>query len=160
VLAGCIVPLFAAFYWPFGKPSPSAALCAVVGGTLLRVILEVSLPKDGWLLLPFAKKEFYDYGVPAGTTTTGKVGSDGTLFPTWFDVPADEQWNPDSCVQEKFEDYTGADSLASPLFSLVMFLLVSGIEKVKGSPLFDFGAWSTPYNKKINEDNAAALTKA
>jgi hypothetical protein len=41
-----------------------------------------------------------------------------------------------------------------------MFLLVSGIEKVKGSPLFDFGAWSTPYNKKINEDNAAALTKA
>ena len=160
VLAGCIVPLFAAFYWPFGKPSPSAALCAVVGGTLLRVILEVSLPKDGWLLLPFAKKEFYDYGVPAGTTTTGKVGSDGTLFPTWFDVPADEQWNPDSCVQEKFEDYTGVDSLASPLFSLVMFLLVSGIEKVKGSPLFDFGAWSTPYNKKINEDNAAALTKA
>ena len=65
-----------------------------------------------------------------------------------------------TCVQEKFEDYTGADSLASPLFSLVMFLLVSGIEKVKGSPLFDFGAWSTPYNKKINEDNAAALTKA
>ena len=29
-----------------------------------------------------------------------------------------------------------------------------------GSPLFDFGAWSTPYNKKINNDNAAALTKA
>ena len=31
----------------FGKPSPAAALIAVVGGTLLRVILEFSLPKDG-----------------------------------------------------------------------------------------------------------------
>ena len=152
VLAGCIVPLFAAFYWPFGKPSASAALFAVVGGTLLRVILEFSLPKDGWLLLPFAKKEFYDYGVP--------VKDEGTLYPTWFDVPDDEKWTPSSCPQTRFEDYTGVDSLASPLFSLVLFLLVSGIEKMKGSPLLDFGEWSEPYNKKINEDTAAAVTKA
>ena len=152
VLAGCIVPLFAAFYWPFGKPSPSAALFAVVGGTLLRVILEFSLPKDGWLLLPYNKKEFYDYGTP--------VKDQGTFYPTWFDVPDDEKWTPSSCPQTKFEDYTGVDSLASPLFSLVLFLLVSGIETVKGSPLLDFGEWSVPYNKKINEDNAEVMTKA
>ena len=121
-------------------------------GTLLRVILEFSLPKDGWLLLPFAKKEFYDYGVP--------VKDEGTLYPNWFDVPDDEKWTPSSCPQTRFEDYTGVDSLASPLFSLVLFLLVSGIEKMKGSPLLDFGEWSEPYNKKINEDTAAAVTKA
>ena len=85
---------------------------------------------------------------------------EGTLYPNWFDVPDDEKWTPSSCPQTRFEDYTGVDSLASPLFSLVLFLLVSGIEKMKGSPLLDFGEWSEPYNKKINEDTAAAVTKA
>jgi hypothetical protein len=60
VLAGCIVPLFACFY--VDKPSPNAALFSIVGGTLLRVILEFTLPKDGFLLLPFGKDEFLDYG--------------------------------------------------------------------------------------------------
>eukprot|EP00951_Prasinocladus_malaysianus_P011216 scaffold82713_cov43-Prasinocladus_malaysianus.AAC.3 len=37
MLAGCVVPLFGMFY--MGKPSPNAALAAVLGGSILRIIL-------------------------------------------------------------------------------------------------------------------------
>ena len=69
VLAGCIVPLFACFY--VKDPSPTAGLAAIIGGTLMRLILEFSLPKDGFLLLPFKKDEFLDYGVPSSDLYPG-----------------------------------------------------------------------------------------
>ena len=53
---------------------------------------------------------------------------EGTLYPTWFDVPADEKWTLSSCPQTRFEDYTGVDSLASPLFSS-FFPLVSALRR-------------------------------
>jgi Na+/proline symporter len=116
VLAGCIVPLFAAFY--VSKPSPNAALAAIVGGSLLRVILELTLPKDGYLILPWAGDEFLDYG---------SVSSD--LYPNFFDVSPADKWDPSSCVQRRLADYTGVDSLVSPLFSLILFATVHMLEK-------------------------------
>ena len=45
VLGGCVVPIFGACYCE--TPSPTAGLVAMVGGSVLRIILEFSLPKDG-----------------------------------------------------------------------------------------------------------------
>eukprot|EP00961_Rhodomonas_salina_P011025 147794-Rhodomonas_salina.1 len=128
VLAGCVVPLFACFY--VDKPSPNAGLLAIVGGSLLRVILEFSLPKDGFLLLPWNGKEhgddYLDYGA---STSTG--------YPGFFDVPAAEKWDAATeCSQRRFEDYTGVDSLSAPIFSLLIFLVVHYAEKALGRPLF------------------------
>ena len=135
VLAGCIVPLFACFY--VDKPSPNAALFSVVGGTLLRVILEFSLPKDGFLLLPYGKDEFLDYGVP-----------ESDLYPGWFDVPAGDKWNASECKQSRFKDYTGVDSLAAPALSFVLFVVIHYAEKMKGSPLFTISEkLMQPYTK-------------
>jgi Na+/proline symporter len=116
VLAGCIVPLFAAFY--VDKPSPNAGLAAVVGGSLLRIILELTLPKDGYLILPFAGDEFLDYG-----------GVSSDLYPNFFDVPSADKWDPSTCNQTRLNDWTGVDSLCSPLFSLLLFAIVHFLEK-------------------------------
>jgi hypothetical protein len=44
--------------------------------------------------------------------------------------------------------YTGVDSLASPLFSLVIFVTIHYTEKARGQPLFTiFPSLMTPYNK-------------
>jgi Na+/proline symporter len=145
VLAGCIVPLFACFY--VKDPSPTAGLAAVLGGTLLRVILEFSLPKDGFLLLPFEKDEFLDYGTPASD-----------LYPGFFDVTPDLHWDKASCVQSRFKDYTGVDSLASPLFSLVVFTVVHLWEKSRGAPLIG-GKYMTPYTKAVGGEAPVEPTK-
>lgn len=133
VLAGCIVPLFACFY--VKNPSPTAGLVAVVGGTLMRVILEFSLPKDGFLLLPFGDDEFLDYGTPTSD-----------LYPGFFDVGSELHWPKSSCKQSRFKDFTGVDSLASPIFSLILFTVVHFVEKSKGVTLIG-GKYMTPYNK-------------
>jgi Na+/proline symporter len=141
VLAGCIVPLFACFY--VDKPSPNAALFSVVGGTLARIILEFSLPKDGFLLLPYSKDEFLNYGTPMQD-----------LFPGWFDVPNTDKWDSSTCKQERFKDYTGVDSLAAPLVSFVLFVVIHYAEKMKGSPLFNLApALMTPYTKEGASEN-------
>mmetsp|Transcript_29388 Transcript_29388/g.75967 ORF Transcript_29388/g.75967 Transcript_29388/m.75967 type:complete len:738 (+) Transcript_29388:123-2336(+) len=116
MLAGTVVPLFAMFYMK--EPSPNAALAAVVGGSLMRIILEFTLPKDGFLLAPYPGPEFLNYG---------PVSSD--LYPGWFDVPAADKWDPATCKQERFEDWTGLDSLLSPVFSLLCFFTVWSIER-------------------------------
>lgn len=133
MLAGTVVPLFAMFYME--KPSPNAGLAAVIGGSLLRIILEFTLPKDGILLAPFSGPEFLDYG---------PVSSD--LYPTWFDVPSDLKWDPSTCEQRRFEDWTGLDSILSPIFSLICFLTVHFIEKHTGANLFPCipAAWMEP----------------
>lgn len=105
-------------------PSPFAAFCCVVSGSLLRLILEFTLPKDGFLILPWPGDEFLDYGVPADDR-----------YPAFLDVPEELKWNPNTCKAQRLSDFTGVDSLASPLFSLFVFLVVSLIEKAKGSPI-------------------------
>jgi Na+/proline symporter len=56
VLASVVVPLFGCFYTR--KPSPLAALLAILAGALSRVILEFTLPKDGFVIAPYGGDEF------------------------------------------------------------------------------------------------------
>mmetsp|Transcript_1836 Transcript_1836/g.6183 ORF Transcript_1836/g.6183 Transcript_1836/m.6183 type:complete len:773 (-) Transcript_1836:501-2819(-) len=121
VLAGCVAPIFFAFY--VRDPSPRAGLAAMLAGTTLRVVLEFSLPKDGNLILPFKTDEFLDYGKPKTS-----------LLPTFFDAPPEDLWTPgeDQCPQKRLRDFTGVDSLAAPLFSIIVFFFVHYGEKVTG----------------------------
>ena len=146
VLAGCIVPLFACFY--VKDPLPTPGLASIIGGTLMRLILEFSLPKDGFLLLPYEKDEFLDYGVPQSD-----------LYPGFFDVTDDLKWDKSTCKQSRFKDYTGVDSLASPVFSFVVFAVVHLWEKSRGKPLIG-GKYMTPYTKEIGDAAPAEAAKA
>ncbi len=127
VLASVVVPLFGCFYTK--KPSPLAAFCAIVTGILVRVILEFSLPKDGFLLMPFDGTEFLDYGSAASTA-----------FPTFFDVPTEQHWDPsvkgEQCEQPRYNDWTGVDSLAAPISALIVFIFVQWLER--NGPLRSF----------------------
>jgi Na+/proline symporter len=113
VLATVVVPLFGCFYCK--KPSPRAALLGICGGAATRIILEFVLPKDGFLILPFDDPVFFNYGT-----------APNALFPFFVDVPVEEQWNPadGACQQEQYTDYTGVDSLCSPLVCLFLFCMV------------------------------------
>lgn len=116
VLAGCIAPLFAAIY--FKKTvTPGGALAAVLFGSILRAVLEFALPKDGSLVIPRGEFNF-DYG-------PGQIGP----LPTFIDAPATEQWDPESCEQPRLEDWTGLDSLLSPIVSVIVMFTWSFIER-------------------------------
>jgi hypothetical protein len=125
VLATVTVPLFGCFYAKV--PRPNAALLSILAGAIVRIVLEFTLPKDGFLLLPYDAPEFLDVGPAA----SAKV-------PTFIDAPASDVWDPDVevCDQPQFEDYTGVDSLAAFLTSLLVFLLVQTLEHHLGRPLF------------------------
>ncbi|KAJ1635514.1 Sodium:solute symporter family-domain-containing protein, partial [Pavlovales sp. CCMP2436] len=123
MFAGCIVPLFACFY--VKDASPSAALVSVVGGSLLRVILEGTLPKDGFLILPYPGDYFLNYGAASSS-----------LLPGFLDVPAADKWDRSSCEQERLRDFTGVDSIASPILCLILFFTVHYGEKFFGKKLF------------------------
>jgi hypothetical protein len=139
VLAAAVVPLFGCFYTR-GKPSPLAALASIIVGVVTRVVLEFTLPKDGFLILPFPYPEFLNVGGIASTTTT----------PTWVDDPKVPQWDPatEPCTQERFDDYTGVDSLAAPLAALVAFVVVQWLDRngTLAPKMLEF-TWMTPYNK-------------
>lgn len=126
VLASVVVPLFGCFYTK--KPSPLAALLAIICGVFVRVVLEFALPKDGFLLAPFGGDEFLDYGAAATTA-----------FPGFLDVPNDQKWDPSDgkqCDQARFGDWTGVDSLCAPLVGLIIFVLVQFLER--NGPLVKF----------------------
>ena len=147
VFAGCITIIFAAFY--VENPSPNAALASVVSGSLVRIILELALPKDGYLIWGtwFQGDEFLDYGVPTSS-----------YFPSFFDVPEFLKWRgvdaatgepfysiDAQCDQPLLEDLTGLDSLVSPVVSLVVFFAVHYGEKATGKPWrFVPESWVTP----------------
>jgi Na+/proline symporter len=127
VLASVVCPLVAAFY--VNNPSPRAALCSTVAGIATRIILEFSLPKDGFLILPFNNDAYYDYGSAASAD-----------LPTFVD-PGDgaiPQWDPAAqvCEQEQFRDYTGVDSLGAFFLSILVFATVQTLENYSGKPLF------------------------
>jgi len=130
VLAAVVMPLLACYYTT-KTPSPRAAFVSVMTGVVVRVVLEFTVPKDGYLILPYNSPEFVDYG-PAASS----------LFPPFFDVPAADIWDPvtEPCEQPQLEDYTGVDSLAAFLASIIAFLMVHWFEWgfMEGRPLFDF----------------------
>lgn len=140
VLAAVVMPLLACYYTR-KPPSPRAALVSVITGVTVRIVLEFTIPKDGYLILPYNSPEFVDYG-PAASS----------LFPPFFDVPAADIWDPaaEPCVQPQLEDYTGVDSLAAFVASIVAFLLVHWYEWgcLDGRPMFDFPGM-LPYEKDL-----------
>lgn len=142
VLAAVVMPLLACYYTK-KPPSPRAALVSVAVGVIVRIVLEFTLPKDGYLILPYNLPEFVDYG-PAASS----------LFPPFFDVPAEDIWDPETepCVQPQLEDYTGVDSLAAFLASIIAFLMVHWFEwgVMDGRALFDFPGMQ-PYEKDLGK---------
>lgn len=138
VLANVVVPLFGCFYAK--NPSPRAAFVAILGGAITRVVMEFTLPKDGFLLLPFDDPSFLDVGPAASSLPPVFIDTDG---PVWD--PATEP-----CDQKRFEDYTGVDSLSSVMVCLVLFLLIQWAEHMLGRPLFKFGG-SEGYVKDTTE---------
>jgi hypothetical protein len=140
VLAAVVMPLVACYYTR-KPPSPRAALVSVLVGVTVRVVLEFTLPKDGYLILPFDSPEFVDYG-PAASS----------LLPPFYDVPDADKWDPETepCDQPQLEDYTGVDSLAGFLASIVAFYMVQWAEHglMGGRPLFDFPGLH-PYEKDL-----------
>ena len=143
MFASVVVALFGVFYTPGGEPSPRAALLSVLGGCITRVVLEFALEKDGYLLLPFEIDEFLNYG-PAASAN----------FPVFFDLEPDLVWNPDDepCVQERFRDFTGVDSLAAPLCALILYVGIQALENSMGKPLFSHPALE-PYEKDLGHDD-------
>jgi hypothetical protein len=149
VLAGAVVPLFGCFYTR-GKPSPLAALASIIVGIVTRVVLEFTLPKDGFLIMPFPYPEFLNVGGIASTTTT----------PTWVDDPNVPQWDPatEPCTQERFDDYTGVDSIAAPLAALATFIVVQWLDRngTLAPTMLEF-AWMTPYSKSDAVDARVSM---
>jgi len=164
-LSSCVVPLFGAFGYLGADAAPDAAVAALFGGALTRIILEFSLPKDGFVIAPFGGDEFLDYG---------PVGSD--LVPAWFDHilgdPMDDtlRWNVSAgsdevgygeCDQKRLEDWTGVDSLVSPAVSLLCFLLVNAYCKYTGGSLLQSmgvpEAWLTPIPAPEEEEDGEEM---
>ena len=136
VLGTVVVPLFGCFYTK--TPRPNAAFLSVLAGAITRIIMEFTLPKDGYLILPYGAAEFLDYGEGASDK-----------LPTFVDAPAAEVWNPatEQCLQPRYEDYTGVDSLTAFLVSFLVFVSVQFLEHHLVRPLFSM-AGLEPYEKK------------
>lgn len=128
VLATVVVPLFGCFYAV--SPSPRAALVCIVGGVTTRIILEFTLPKDGYFLMPYDDPAFLDYG-PAASYN----------YPSFIDVNATQIWNPaaEPCDQRQFKDFTGVDSLSALLAGFLLYTGIQTIEFRTGKALFKFG---------------------
>ncbi|KAG7347179.1 sodium:solute symporter [Nitzschia inconspicua] len=148
MLATCVVPLFGCFYCK--NPSPNAALLSILAGAITRTVLEFTLPKDGYLLLPYDVPEFQDVG-PAASAK----------FPVFFDEPAENLWNPEEevCDTRQFEDFTGVDSLSALLASFTVFVLVQFIEVQLGRPMFTLPGLQ-PYIKNIKTEEPDELGKS
>jgi len=125
MFAGCVIPMFAAVYWPSCKPT--AAFAAMIMGSLTRFVLEFSLEKDGLLLLvgtyadTFAAglyeyadfKKFMNWDVLVAAAGATDYCPNGDCSAAQNDV----------CPQRKLMDWTGFDSLLSPVICLATLLI-------------------------------------
>jgi len=135
MFATAVVPLFGCFYCK--EPSPRAALLSVIVGACTRILLEIILPKDGSLVAPFGSDNFLNVGSAASS-----------LLPEFLDVNPADMWDPteEVCEQVRFKDFTGIDSLVSPLVALIVFGSVQMVEQYFDIELFWFPG-SEPYDK-------------
>lgn len=126
VLATVVVPLIGCFYAK--NPSPRAALLAILGGAATRTILEFTLPKDGFLVMPFDDPSFMI------------VGPAASIYPPMFIDTNQTTWNPEDqpCQETPYQDFTGVDSLVGFSVCLLLFLAVQLVENKRQMPLFDF----------------------
>jgi len=121
MFAGCVIPMFAAVYFP--KTKPIAAFAALCAGSITRVVLEFALTKDSLLLLG---------GTYAQTFAAGLYEyADFKKFLNWDVVVGAEnaidygvEAQQEVCPQRDLADWTGVDSLVSPAVCLLTLLLV------------------------------------
>jgi hypothetical protein len=127
VLATAVAPIFGAFYTQ--APSSRAALGSILFGATTRIVLEFTLPKDGSLIYPYDDLEFQNYG-PAASAK----------YPVFYDKSETERWNPqeEPCESQRYEDYTGVDSLTAFGVSVFTFCVIQWLEHRLGRPLFTF----------------------
>jgi Na+/proline symporter len=140
MFATSVVPLIACFY--IKQPSPRAAFASILAGGGTRIILEIVLNKDGSLVAPFDSDNFLIAGAAASSA-----------LPTFMDAAPSALWDAaaQTCQQERYRDWTGIDSLASPLVSLLVFLPIHYIERALGRPLFWF-PWGEGYDKNLKRE--------
>lgn len=50
-------------------------------------------------------------------------------LPTFIDAPAADIWDPNTCEQPRLEDWTGLDSLLSPVLATIVMFAWSAVEK-------------------------------
>lgn len=126
VLATVVVPLIGCFYAK--NPSPRAALLAILGGAITRATLEYTIPKDGYLIMPYDDPAFMN------------VGPAASIYPPAFIDTNQTIWDPETqpCEQVPYEDYTGVDSLAGFAMCLTIYLSVQFVENRRRRPLFRF----------------------
>lgn len=128
VLATVVVPLIACFY--VKNPSPRAALVSMICGATTRLVLEFSIPKDGFTILPFKNPAFLNFG-PAASTA----------LPTYVDATVNNTWDPvrEPCHADYYKDFTGVDSFSAFLVSLIVFTSIQTWEAHHDyQPLFEF----------------------
>ncbi|KAG5185986.1 Solute:Sodium symporter family [Tribonema minus] len=110
-LSSTIAPLLAIVHAP-NRITPSGGVVALLGGMSTRVILEFALPKDGSFVLPYGQYA-YGYG-------EGQAG-----LPSFVDAPDGGTWNAAACDAPRLRDWTGLDSLVSPLVCTALLFGVS-----------------------------------
>ena len=116
MLAGSVVPMFAAVYWKGCKPY--AAFISMLGGSILRLVLEFALSKDYLLLLVGKYAISFGPGAYAG-----------------LNIETGEPWEG-WCPQYPLMDYTGLDSLVSPAFSLLLLVVFQCLPFKCDGPMF------------------------
>jgi hypothetical protein len=145
VLATVVVPLIACFY--VKNPSPRAAVVSMTVGALARIIMEFTLPKDGFTILPYHNPAFLNYG-PAASTN----------LPTFVDATVNNTWDPttEPCHADYYKDFTGVDSLSAFLLALSCFTAIQTWEAYHDyTPLFQFPG-GTGYNKDLSTHDEEA----
>lgn len=143
VLATVVVPLFGCYYAK--NPRPTAALLAMICGATTRIVLEFTLPKDGYLLLPYKVPEFLNYG-PAASTK----------LPLFVDGNSTEVWDPsvEVCDQVRYRDFTGVDSLTAFLVCFLVYTGVQYLENNRDTPLFTLPGMQG-YQKELGDEPIA-----
>ena len=156
MFAGCVVPMFAAVYWPNCKPL--AAFSAMVMGSLTRVVLEFALTKDSLLLA---------VGTYAETFAAGLYEyADFKKFTNWDVLVAAKNavdytktsptGQEEVCPQRKLNDWTGLDSLLAPTICLLTLLIAQLVVPDTKHPLF---TPVPPPEDEAEEDGKTAATR-
>jgi hypothetical protein len=57
------------------------------------------------------------------------------VLPVFVDAPPDQLFDPATCPQERLADWTGLDSLMSPVVCTLVLYAASAIELKRGKPL-------------------------
>eukprot|EP00898_Chlorokybus_atmophyticus_P001194 jgi/Chlat1/2075/Chrsp17S02772 len=107
--ATCVPALFAAVYWK--RATPNAAVVSISTGIVMRLTLQFTLPKDGSYVLPYGKyAQDYDHAYPG--------------------APCD--WDKSSFSAPDLNDWTGFDSLLTPLVTISILFLITYFESTTG----------------------------